>query len=199
MRNINSNTNHSTSEITLIAKDFISNQVEVWKDCIDPRTGDRIVGYQVSSFGNVKSEFKMVESGMGRRLVRERILKTRDKSRHTASVVLYGQEHKVSRLMMASFTGKAIEKNIVVDHIDNNPKNNKYNNLQFLTRSQNRKKEGTSTKKVAVDIIDKNTGEFVGSYPSCSAAAKDLGYHRNTIARAIKDSGYCKDYIVRKA
>lgn len=49
------------------------------------------------------------------------------------------QKFFISRLVYSVFNGQ-IPENMEVDHIDNNPLNNHYTNLQLLTRSDNVKK-----------------------------------------------------------
>jgi hypothetical protein len=106
--------------------------MEVWKD---------VVGYeglyQVSNLGNVKS-FKCGK---------ERILKPVFNGAGYYQIGLYKNKEtkifRVHQLIAISFLGYVSDEaqKVVVDHIDNNPLNNKLDNLQVITKRENSSKD----------------------------------------------------------
>ena len=112
--------------------------IEIWKD-IKGYEGS----YEVSNFGRVKSLER--KSSCGRQL-NERILKTPPDA--------YGYYHcnlhkngnqklfKVHKLVAITFLNhKPDGHKIVVDHIDNNKKNNRADNLQLISTRENTSKD----------------------------------------------------------
>ena len=116
--------------------------MEVWVD-IDGYKGM----YQVSDLGRVKSLKRIIDRSHGKKLtVEERILKPyvmrlgyiQYKLSKNGNPKSY-QAH--SLVAIAFLNHKPNGHSLVVDHIDNNPSNNKLNNLQVITQRENCSKD----------------------------------------------------------
>lgn len=127
---------------------------EVWKD-ISGYEGL----YQISNYGMVKS----LHFG------KEKILKPSVNSSGYYRVFLKGNGKSkrpfIHRLVAETFLEKIDNKN-VVNHIDNNPKNNKVCNLEWVTQDENMAymaKQGRSNKKGTwlEKIIESNKKNYV--------------------------------------
>ena len=113
---------------------------EIWK----PITNYRDVvnrKYEVSNLGNVRTtHFRDTTNTL-------KIIKPHEEPNGYYRVNLYSKNHKknyyfIHRLVAYFFVDNP--RNVeTVDHIDNNKKNNKANNLQWLTRIENNKKQIT--------------------------------------------------------
>lgn len=153
-------------------------ETEIWKD---------IVGYeglyQVSNLGRVKSLDRIVEHKKAPLTIKERILKQRlgGKQNRYYSVCLWknsnGKIIYVHKLVAETFLEK--KENTVIDHIDNDSKNNKLTNLQYISQRKNstKDKKGYSSKYPGVHfekqrnkwiarIRYKNKNIFLGRFNS---------------------------------
>ena len=125
---------------------------EVWKDIVEYEGY-----YQVSNLGRVKSLERIILVKNYSITIKEKFLKNRPTgSKGYASVMLCKDKqksYKVHRLVYETFIGK-IDNDFVIDHIDNNPLNNKLNNLQMITHrlniSKDVNKQKTSSKYTGV-------------------------------------------------
>jgi hypothetical protein len=104
---------------------------EIWKDVIG------YVGlYKVSSFGRVRSLNRV--NSIGRNYV-GKIL-----SNASRNVTFHKNGKRslypIARLIYSHFNGKLVE-GLVIDHIDNNPFNNHYTNLQQISQRENTSKD----------------------------------------------------------
>lgn len=89
-------------------------------------------GYQVSNLGNVKSL-----KGLTPRILKPGL------AGEYYFVVLYGENKRtaiVHKLVYEHFGTKSCDK-LVIDHIDNNPLNNRIDNLQLITFRKNLSKD----------------------------------------------------------
>lgn len=130
---------------------------EIWKD-IPEYEGH----YQVSEYGKVKSIPRLSSgtNGYGNR-IEERILK-HDMIRGYESYRLM-RNSKSKRFLchqlvaMAFLNHKPNGHKLVVDHIDNDPLNNHYSNLQLITQRENSSKDryrhNTSSKYLGVCYV----------------------------------------------
>lgn len=100
---------------------------EEWKDVKDHSL------YQVSNMGRVRNKrtFKWLRQDECHTYNRVCLM---DDSKHKHNVTVH-------RLVYCTFANDYDLNNYVIDHIDNNPKNNKFSNLQKITQSQNTKKQ----------------------------------------------------------
>ena len=96
-------------------------KMEIWKE-ITGYDGD----YMISNFGRVKS-FKRNK---------EIILKPRKTSKY-AYVSLNGKTRYIHHLVAIEFMNHTINRDIVIDHIDNNGQNNHIDNLQIISARDN--------------------------------------------------------------
>ncbi len=111
---------------------------EIWKDVIDYKWF-----YIVSNFGNVKSLSRIVNSkSKTKRLVNGKKLKLA-KDSHGYTVVSLSKNgnrkvRKVHQLVAESFLNhNRKNRNLVVNHIDFNPSNNKLDNLELVSYREN--------------------------------------------------------------
>jgi hypothetical protein len=118
-------------------------QKEIWKD---------IPGYEgfykASNLGRIKSVERYIKNskGSGFRIVRERILKHKIDRFGYNHVSLHkkGKQktYLVHRLVFKAFNNNLPSGNkIVIDHINNNPYDNRLLNLQMITQRENASKD----------------------------------------------------------
>ena len=109
--------------------------MEIWKDIPNRQN------YMVSNCGRVKSVDRYVPYGRGQfnKFIKGRILKAaHDKDGYLQ--LMLGADHpkglsrKIHRLVMLAFKGHS---NLEVNHKDGNKQNNKLNNLEYCTHSEN--------------------------------------------------------------
>lgn len=98
--------------------------------------------YQISTYGRVKSIARMVKGKVGLRVVPEIILSPGINEYGYAYVVLSRlnkmKPFRVNRLVAMAFISNPLGKK-EVNHIDGNRLNNRKNNLEWSTRSENLK------------------------------------------------------------
>lgn len=160
--------------------------------------------YQVSNEGRVRSLDRIIEKmNMGK--IRKHLFKGRLLKPHI--VVKYGKKRLqvglskegnkkfpiVGRLVYEAFVG-TIPNGMQLNHIDEDPSNNKVENLNLMTPKENSnwgtrsqrlgetfKKNGKRSKPL--DQIDSKTGEVLNSFPSAKEAARQLGVGQCNISR----------------
>lgn len=102
--------------------------MEIWKDI---KNYDGL--YQISNLGNVKS------------LITNKLLKKCDDTTGYLIVQLYKNKkpkcHRVHQLVFENFNLIKSTTYFVIDHVDNNKKNNKLENLQIVTNRYNSSKD----------------------------------------------------------
>ena len=177
---------------------------EIWKD-IPEYEGK----YQVSNMGQVKS-LNYDKTG------KEKILKHNSITIHHKNrnyifhqIMLYKNGKKnhflVSRLVWTSFNDN-IPNGYDVDHIDNNPENNRLDNLQLLTRSENLKKRFIDNPDFIGNIEKINPKKKIRClnngviYESIREAARQLNLYTQNISNVLKGrrkttGGYRFEYI----
>lgn len=144
---------------------------------IDGETWRPVVGYEgiyeVSSLGRVRSLDKVVRSARsrsGKRTRRGRILQTRLSNSGRERITLWKDGHMktihVHRLVAAAFLGPS---NLTVNHKDENPLNNRLENLEYMTVGDNVRYSLCRP----VERYDLTTGETVKSYASSVEARVD--------------------------
>lgn len=150
--------------------------------------------YQVSNYGRVRSLDRIVNATLmlgnkkvegAKKIHRGRILKPQKRGDY--EIVMLSKQGKVKgflvhRLVASAFPeicGEWFE-GCVIDHGDDNPENNRADNLLVCTQSENNGKETHKrnvSKGKSIPITQYTTeGEFVNSWKSASVAAKQLGY-----------------------
>ena len=107
---------------------------EIWKD-IEGYEGL----YQVSNLGNVKSLRKRIDKGKCHRYFDEKILKPIETNRGYLRVKLC-KNRKIKKTRVHRLVAEAFIKRpeLEVNHIDGNKKNNKAENLEWVTQKENK-------------------------------------------------------------
>jgi hypothetical protein len=106
--------------------------IEIWKKCED---AERVV-YEVSNYGNMRSITKL-----------NKVMKNLKPVEHTSGylgVSIDGRRRMIAHIVATEFIGQRPE-GFVVDHIDRNRYNNRYDNLRYcssLLNSLNCSKRG---------------------------------------------------------
>lgn len=149
--------------------------MEIWKDI------PQYPGYQVSNEGQIKS-FKQSKEG--------RILKPKISGGYAGidfrkdGRTCFGLVH---RIVLSVFSPIEGWEKMTVNHIDGNPLNNRLENLEWMTQSENTKysreilRTGNATQQVHVIKL---SGEEL-YYDTVTKAAKDLGVAKGTISRWV--------------
>ena len=147
--------------------------MEVWKTITDYED------YQVSNLGNVKSLKRYKGTS-------ERILKTTSNSTGYPQVTISNSKGvkniRVHKLVAYMFMGhKPSGLKIVIDHIDNNPLNNKLSNLQLITNRKNASKDRVGGTSNYVGVSWCNTKNKFRSRIYVNGKTKSLGYFTDEI------------------
>lgn len=134
---------------------------EIWKD-IPSYEGI----YQVSNLGNVKSLSRENYSGKGMKIMPDKLLKPYLDDHGYYMVKLfknkYGKTFRVHKLVAMAFLGHTpCGYKFVIDHINDNPKDNRVNNLQIVTQRENAfKTQGKYTSQYKGVIWDKSRNKW---------------------------------------
>ena len=155
--------------------------MEIWKDI--PEYEEL---YEISNLGRVKSKTRKTKFGRGWKVYESQILKPQEDKDGYFRIALSKDGKKrrffIHRLVMMSFVDNSLNLP-VVNHIDGNKQNNKLNNLEWVTRSENdlhafriglRVPSSGGTDKT-VEKIDPLTGEVVDTFQSITLASKSVG------------------------
>ena len=113
--------------------------------------------YMVSNLGRIKSLSRKVKiRGDGYRMTEDRIIRASDGCGYLSFVACKNKTKKtlaIHRTVAESFLGhKPTSRNIVVDHIDNNPLNNNLSNLQVISIRDNLLKDKVFKKGHCVGV-----------------------------------------------
>lgn len=133
---------------------------EIWKDVI----GYEGI-YQVSNLGNVKSLSREKCGYRGCFITKEKILNKciRGKRKQYYFVTFFDRKKfSTHQLMAVAFLNHTIDgHNMVVDHINNDPLDNRLENLQVITTRENttKDKKGKKVKSIGVYLC-KQTNKF---------------------------------------
>lgn len=170
----------------------MSNLNEIWKKVAE------FDNYSISNLGRVRND----KTG--------RILKQKTEKDGYFEVNLYRKTQRktfrVHRLVALAFIPQLDKNRNEVDHIDFDRKNNRVDNLRWLTTQENlehsrdRITEGIKNLKnnppkpvkvpkvvkKPIQQIDINTGEIVAEYPSLTDAVKATGFNGGNISLSTK-------------
>lgn len=159
---------------------------EAWKD---------IKGYEgvyrISNYGNVESVAR--RDALGRQ-IQSRIMKPQTNKKGYLHVCLMrGKEYKhylIHRLVADAFIGERPAE-YEVNHIDENKKNNRADNLEYVTHTQNvRHGKGIEKRsKAVIATLPDGTEEY---YISATEAGEKLGVTKVAIGNAIHGNGRTK-------
>ena len=179
--------------------------MEIWKD---------VVGYEglyeISNLGNVRSvkRTRIIHDKRGRDFeapLPEKLLSTisTDKTRYLG-VMLY-QNGEKKRYLIHRLVAEAFVPNPnglkEVNHIDENTKNNKADNLEWVTHKQNMN-HGTLPERrkhfrvATTPIIQYDiNGEKIAEYNSIIEASQITGINKSSIESGLSRNGYCRGYF----
>lgn len=154
---------------------------EIWKDI-----GGYENEYQISNYGRVKS---LKRNG----LIMSPILgRTQDYYSIGLSKDGIKKQYSIDRLVAIAFIPNP-DNLPEVNHIDENTKNNKATNLEWVTHSQNIK-HSAHRQSYPVRQYDKSYN-LIATYPSLAEAERKTGIFRTNISGAIKRKGTAGGYI----
>lgn len=146
---------------------------EIWKD-IPGYEGK----YQASNLGRIKS-LNYKNAG------EEGVLKLRTTHNGYYSITLNKKCHRVSRLVWTTFNGP-IPEGMQVNHINEIRTDNRLENLNLMTPSQNLT-WGHRMEKFRKWIIQLNfKDEILHFYPSATEAARVMGIERSCISKCCR-------------
>ena len=173
---------------------------EIWKD-IEGYEGK----YKVSNYGRVKSLQRISKNGTK---IKERILNPSPQKNGYVQVHLSTDDgyrwELVHRLVANAFLRRKTESDCIVNHLDNNPSNNKLDNLEWTTYKGNMQwaakqgrmrckhdniKKAIKKRKTAIIATDSDGNKLL--FDSQKEAAKALGVHSGHISKLCrKEYGY---------
>lgn len=164
---------------------------EIWKDV----TGYEGI-YQVSNFGKIRSLDRKIKNKYGYRMINWKIIKPFSWGSGYLYVNLQKEQSRISksihRLVAESFVENK-ENKPEVNHKDGNKKNNRAENLEWVTSSENEKhayKNGrvniTWSKKLKCTNIVTGCQSI---FDSCDSASSFLGLAKGTVSSALRRRG----------
>lgn len=164
---------------------------EIWKDavyCYKDGKMEKLEGLLVSNFGNCKTKDRYVRCKGGYRMSKG---KTLNKEKCNSGYYRFSFCHKhylIHRLVYSTFKGD-IPTDMNVNHIDENPANNKLSNLNLMTHKDNIN-WGTRNRRMAISQgkpilqIDLN-GNIIKEWYSQGEAARVLNTSQGNIGSAL--------------
>lgn len=160
---------------------------EIWKDI----KGFEGI-YSVSNYGNVKRETTQRRNGTGNYARQEHILKQRINNKGYALVDLY-KDNKRSQLLVHRLVAIAFLDNPfsykVINHKDENPLNNKVENLEWCTQKYNMNygtcplKIGKANSKKVIQLG--KSGSKIKEFPSIIEAERKTGISNGCIGEVL--------------
>lgn len=173
---------------------------EIWKDIPNYN------GYQASSLGRIRTKNKITYTKMhGERHWKDRILKFKPSITHKGSKQGSGYrvsiwkngKHKdflVSRLVATTFLENLIDTKMTVNHKNGNRLDNRVENLEWLTLSQNIKYgfNNNQYQQINIKLKNKKTNEIF-SFTSLTNACKFLKRNNFYITDCIRNKRKIKN------
>lgn len=159
--------------------------------------------YEASNLGRIRTAITKTSYSKrnGERHWQQRILKYKSKNENTYKtgyrVDLWKngkpKTYLVARLVASAFIKNELSNNkLTINHIDGNRLNNKIENLEWCSLSDNIKKgfqTGLFSNQKKIKIINKITNEE-NIYRSLSLASKSIGFNKGYISCQIKKGNY---------
>lgn len=125
-------------------------QGEVWKDIPDYEGF-----YQISNMGRVKSLLRVIEKSNGRKMTfKSKILSLNKhyKNEYLSVMIRIFEKHQrksIHRLVGELFVNNDEEK-FEINHIDSDKSNNRFDNLEWVSRSENQTHMAKNKKKTSI-------------------------------------------------
>lgn len=150
--------------------------------------------YAVSNLGNVKANERDIQTKTGIRHYKEKILKPETTADGHLRIVL-SDAGKKKRIFIHHLVAENFIPNPnnlpIVNHKDENPSNNRVDNLEWCTISYNnsyndRNKKIGDKEGHNIDIFDQN-GVYIESFPSITKAAIKYNISLTTLWRRVQD------------
>lgn len=194
----------------------MQDDMEIWRD-IEGYEGI----YQVSNHGRVRSLDRFILKRGFSYFVKGRILKPkREKDNYVHICLSKNGIHKyikIHRLVWGTFVGP-IPNGLQVNHIDENPRNNRLDNLNLLSPKEN-SNWGSHNSKISMKKTGRcgmrnrkdqskpvsqftKDGDYIATYPSIHQASKDTGIHISHISACCQHKVKIKNgqkYVTRTA
>ena len=174
--------------------------MEIWKDI----PGYENI-YEVSNYGRIRTNKNKTTytEKHGIRKWKQRVLKFKGANKNTYKtgyrVSLWkngkSKDFLVARLVACTFLNKPLDTKLTVNHIDGNRFNNKIENLELITLSDNIKKafENNQYKQINISIKNIETNE-IKDFTSFSSCSRYLNRCRNYIKSKVEKN----DFLVSK-
>ncbi|HJU45702.1 MAG TPA: NUMOD4 motif-containing HNH endonuclease [Chitinophagaceae bacterium] len=157
--------------------------------------------YEISQDGNIRSIERIVVTRSGvKRKLKGKLIKSRTNNCSYVEVRLSKNGIDttcfIHRLLVEAFIGR-IEEGFEVNHKDGNPQNNRLDNLEIVTHSQNIKHayDNGLIKRKTKQVIDRCTGKM---FDSSTEAAICLNLRHNTLRNYLNGHSHnptCLKYI----
>ncbi|WP_314347712.1 NUMOD4 domain-containing protein [Mammaliicoccus vitulinus] len=143
--------------------------------------------YQVSNFGRVKSLARKTEQNDKTRFIKTKILKQYVNKFGYKVVMLRKnnkrKEYKVHRLVLYGFRGL---NDLIVNHLDGNKQNNKLENLEYCTYSENTIHYLMNREKPKIDFYkNKVIKDYLNGY-SLKYIGRKYDYDKDTVKSLLK-------------
>ena len=174
--------------------------------------------YEVSNLGRVRSVKRTVLYKDGRTFSYKSVLLKAKKDQRGYLQVGFNKNgiksiHRIHRLVAENFTpNHSIDKE--VNHIDGVKENNRLDNLEWVTSSENTRKgyelglfekarktarerwKGNTLQAKCIDVFDKNEGNWM-TFDSAVNASLHFGWAKNYFTQLLRVGGENKRYKVR--
>ena len=149
--------------------------------------------YQVSNIGRIKSLARETRNGSCKK---EKILKTQIDKKGYLTIDLrknkQRKSYKVHRLVALAFI-QNLDNKPQINHIDGNKRNNKIENLEWCTNSENQIHSYKNNLKETKRIIQYDLkGNFIKEWESAIEVSKYYNIHYSRIYRCCNNEYGCK-------
>lgn len=167
---------------------------EIWKDI------EGYDGYQVSNLGRVRSVDRIIiTTCKGKEQKRHRKGKMRKLCKYTNGYLFVNMAKvpniSVHRAVAMAFVPGYFE-GALVNHKDENKQNNRWDNLEWVTKKENNE-YGTRRRLLRPIIQYDLNGNTINSYNSTKAASDATGIACSTLRSAVKKQRIVKGFVFK--